>query len=371
VLRTEIAKPLHELAKQLTNVFVKRVLSKLLNQIAQRIEDGRTNQISIQDKFDRAIGYFDTPPQLQKVAEHLSRESLKRLTSAEVDKEVGILREAKQEGCFHWHIANRFRSDFEELIADEKMEFNDDDLKMSAPSQHFTDVYYGNHRLSLISQGGGARLFRYLVAQNESGTPLKFQGLHRPLPIGHLRALYQMEAGFTLEDLLVSSRLKEEYDKSVLNGVCIHVDKDIDRFSLDAIREKEVANTRTKEVEKHWRALRELLPIIGVGTTGFEHISLRNGASPNGRVFNPRDLMATVGGDGETGINSTFLDDDSHTDLVNSPVAYENFIQMNREAFKKTPRLTDIINTHNAQIEDLDERRESEAFYQEYSGSLG
>ena len=330
--------------------------------------------MSIQEQFDKAIDHFPTPPELQNEAKSLSQELLKRLTPAGVKKEVDCLKELTT-GGFHLRISHHFRRIFEEWIEGEKMEFSDDDLKMSAPSQSFTDVYGGNFRLKLTSKGGGARLFRYLLAKSppeaNSETLLEFEGIHKELPIGHLRALYQMEAGFTLEDLRVSSRLKEEYDKSVLNGVCIHVDKDIDRFSLDAIRGKEAANTRTKEVEKHWRALRELLPIIGVGTTGFEHISLRNGASPNGRVFNPRDLRATVSGDGETGINSTFLDDDSHTDLVNSTVAYENFIRMNREAFKKTPRLTDIINTHNAQIEDLDERRESEAFYQEYRGSLG
>lgn len=369
VLKKDIEAPFRNSVDHLTGVFIKRVFDALLPKIDERIKNLTRGEDSVQKKFNEAINFFSTPPELQSIAKKWGQRELEDCTEADVENYIDCLQKA-QPGCFHWHVANRFRDIFEAWIATENMEFSNDDLKMSAPAQHFTAVYPG-HRLNLTGKGGGTMLFHYLLAKDlpDSETLLAFDGRNEKLLIGNLRVLYQMEAGFTLEDLEASSLLKEKYESQLNEGVGIHIEMNCERFSPDARRQVEATATRIEEVKTEWRAIRELLPIIGVDTEGFKHIALRNGVSSNGRVFNPGELTARV--NGEAGIASTFLDaDDSHTDLVNSPVACDNFIRMTREGFQAHSRWPEIINEFTKQIDDVNERIESERFYRQYCEEL-
>ena len=233
----------------------------------------------------------------------------------------------------------------------------------------------GNHRLRLENPGGETRLFRYLLAgrkpEDRSNLKLGSQSRDEEFSIGHLRVLYQMEVGFTADDLRVASRLKEEYDYYQQNySYPVHIEKDSDKFDPDAVRATAKISNRQEEVKKDWKAMRELLPgIRNIDTDLFKHISFNGHPIENGKPIDLGILEAWVAE--ASGIISTIPDDESgHEKLARDDALYHNFITATRSAFnqllKAEAPLLSLINDYNYHIENRSEREASVQFYNDY-----
>ena len=188
--------------------------------------------------------------------------------------------------------------------------------------------------------------------------------LDEEFPIPHLSVLYQMEVGFTVDDLRVVDRLKEEYDSYMNRNYPIHIDKDPSRFNPDAIRATIAASNRMGEIQKDCRALRELLPSIRkINGNLFQYASSngnRNGNQPLLEVIIPN----------RTGYERTFRLGVDDEELAEDEERCDVFTSRIRGDFAslmdETPSLQIIMNDFNQQIESHASRRESEGFYENY-----
>lgn len=402
IFRTGITEAQGQLRDQLKAYFVKKVLSDLHDEIHKRLDE---NEEALRKRKDKRTVIQNNLKQCIKLAENnlsdpivraakrLAQEHQDELDSQEeVDKLIQDLLHSGP-NYFYGHMIRKFTNSprFNAIVGSVIQEFPPDTERRSSPYQALTANYFGIYRLNLERPGGDKRLFRFLLAQqqpeNMATLTSEAQAEFKELPIPHLRVAYQMEAGFTIDDLHVTKRLKEEYDvyqseykrrienPEAAGGYPVHIHKDPSKFNPDAIRATIAASNRTEEVEKDWRALRELLPSIReIYEDRFQYIS------PNGSLNGNRDLNGNgaleVGElearvDGTTGIKSTFQDEEAgHGKLARDADSCDNFINTTRTEFKdlleEKPSLRELINNFNEHIENRVEREDSEQFYKDY-----
>ena len=381
--RREISSTQFQLRDQLSNYFVKQILNNLLSEIPKLVEDGNNQRGTIETRLTEATNWFKIdetiPDEIVKAASRLSQEYPGGLnTQTSVDELINILR-LSCPNCFHWHIVNNLRGAFDSIVDDLIPEFSQDAVRQSCPYEEFTHSYMRNYRLRLERPGGETRLFRYLIAsrqpENAPSLKLESQSRYEEFPIRHLRALYQMEAGFTADDLRVASRLKEEYDYYQQNySYPVHIERDSSKFNPDVIRATIAASNRMEEVEKDWKALRELLPRVReIYANRFQYISPNGDLNGNGKLNGDHgleigELEARV--PGIAGIKLTFRDEAGHEKLTQNATSCDNFINATRmefkELLKETPSLQEFIDDFNQHIENRTRREESEQFYADY-----
>ena len=253
---------------------------------------------------------------------------------------IHLLRTSRtqESNYFYGHMVRKFTNStrFDTAVAGALQEFDSDAGRRSSPYQTLTPNYLGNYRLRLERPGGDTRLFRFLLTNQQSGTTPGLtsdaQAESREFPISHLRVAYQMEAGFTIDDLCVTKRLREEYDTyqsayrqrvenlETTGSYPIHIHKDPSKFNPDAIRAAVATNARVEEVETDWRAIRELLPIIREKYKDrFLHVlpagSFNGNLTLNGNgTLEIGRLEAVV--PGKTGIEVKVVDEPGHKKLV-------------------------------------------------------
>ena len=368
-----------ELNTRLINLFVKGILNDLRSEVRKWLQSLEREINEIEPKFNLVIWVFDDPSEIEKqaaddfVSEILQRES----STPSVEELIRILRKTEP-GGLHWHIRNELRPAFNGIAPDLMLEFDEEAVRRSRPYQTFTPNYMENYRLRFERSGGEIRLFRYLHTnqhklEDASSLRSSAQVDSKDFPIRNLRVLYQMEAGYTLDDLGVVERLKTEYDTAMSKyiehgGFPVHIHKDPDEFNVDAIH-------RAAEVETLWRAIRELLGLIRESYPGrFGHV-LPNGSLNGNSAFPVGELAARIQG---KRIASTFIDDNAgHEELARNAEACANFVSATRTEFKnlqeestsnlieELPSLSALINEFNARIEDNAARQKSEQFYDE------
>lgn len=376
--RHEISEQKISLLNQLKNYFVKRVLNDLRGGIKDLIEEGHSERRTIETKFADAIKSFAVDkidPDAIKVVKRLSDEIYDSFDTPEKFKElIRILRLSKEGRLFHWHIANELRQSFNRIVAGLTPDFGPRTVKKSGPYQGFTPSFMGNYRLRLERSGGETRLFRFLLAkqQPENASDLMSESqskLDQEFPISHLSVLYQMEVGFTVDDLRVVGRLKEEYDSYMNGSDSIHIDRDPSRFNPDTIRATIAANNRMQQIQKDGRVLRELLPRIREidGENRFQYVSL-NGNRNGNPLSGVGELEVRV--PNRLGYEKTFRVGVDDEELAADEERCDAFISNVRCDFAslmdETPSLQMVMNDFNRQIESHASRRESEGFYEDY-----
>ena len=373
--RDDISRQQSLLADRLRKYFVKRVLNDLRGKIQNLTREQHNERSQIETKFTEAINRFRIDDNINQdtieVAKRLSEEFYDQCdTPAEFDELIRILRLSSDVSCFRWHIKNKLRGGFNDIVAGSTPDFGPRAVQKSGPYQEFTPIFMVNHRLRLERTGGETRLFRFLLAkeQPENASTLMSESqarLDEEFSIPHLRVLYQMEVGFTVDDLRVADRLKEEYDSYMNRGYPIHIDRDPSRFNPDAIQATTAARNRMGEIQKDFRVLRDLLPNIREAYDGnlFQYASSngnRNGNQPLLEVIIPNGL----------GYERTFRVGADDEELAEDEERCEIFINKVRRDFAslmdETPSLQTIANDHNRQIESRASQRESERFYEDY-----
>ena len=378
--RHEISSTQFQLRDQLSNYFVKQVLNDLLNEIPKLIEGGNNQRGTVETKLTEAINWFKVnetiPDEIVSAASRLIQEYPGGLsTQASVDELVNILH-LSSPNCFHWHIANKLRGAFNSIADDLIPEFSQDAVRRSSPYEEFTHSYMRNYRLRLERPGGETRLFRFLLAsqqpENSSNLKLESQSRDEEFPIRHLRALYQMEAGFTADDLRVASRLKEEYNfYQQKYSYPIHIEKDSSKFNPDTIRATIETSNRVKEVQKDWRALRQLLPFIRKDDANrFQYVSFNGSGSTNGAGPLPIGVLV-IKVVGEAGFRKTFPDNEQGWEkLVADSVACNNFILETRSEFGNMSDEGTPLSHYIETLLDTDNHQDGEQFYEEYIALL-
>lgn len=375
--REEISRQQSLLWDRLRKYFVKRILNDLRGEIQNLIEHDKEERSTVETKFDEVIRRFkvNVDTTIEKVADHLVQAHQSKLESKEqVGELIRILRLSSDVSCFRWHIKNELWKSFNDIVAGLTPDFGPRAVKKSGPYQGFTPSFMGNYRLRLERPGGETRLFRFLLAkqqpENASNLTLESQAkLDEEFPIPHLSVLYQMEVGFTVDDLRVAGRLKEEYDSYMSRGYPIHIDKDPSGFNPDTIRATIAANDRMREIQKDWKALSELLSRIrGInGESRFQYVSSngnRNGSQP----LDVGELEVRV--PNRLGYERTFRFGVDNEELAADEERCAAFICKIRCDFAsliaETSSLQKIMNDFNQQIESPASRRESEGFYEDY-----
>ena len=399
--RGRISQEQAQLRDQLRAYFVKKVLSALYDDIPKRQakirkadQERKSDQTSTESKLKQCFNLEDTnlSAPIVRAAKRLAQEHQDELASREqVDSLIQDLQNSGP-NYFYGHIVQKFTnsSRFNTAVTSVIQEFDSDTGRRSSPYQALTPNYLGNYRLRLERPGGDTRLFRFFLTEqqleNTSVLTTDAQVEFREFPISHLRVAYQMEAGFTIDDLCVTKRLKEEYDAYQLayrrrveefegtGNYPIHIHKDLSKFNPDAIRARIETSNRTEEVEKDWRALRELLPRIREKNANlFQYISPNGNFNGNGNlngngVLEAGELEATV--IGRAGIKLTFRDETGHEKLAQDADSCDSFINTTRKQFKEllneTPSLREFIDDFNRRIENRIEREQSEQFYTDY-----
>ena len=401
VFRTGISNTQGQLRDQLKAYFVKKVLSDLHDEIHKRLAENQETrqkqedeQKVIQNNLNQCFKLADTnlSAPIVSAARRLMQEHQDELDSQEqVDKLIQDLLHSGP-NYFYGHMIQKFTksSRFNAVAASVIQESDPDTARRSSPYQALTSNYFGIYRLNLERHGGDKRLFKFLLAQQQPEDTQELisetQAEFKELPIPHLRVAYQMEAGFTIDDLQVTKQLKEEYDAYQLaykhrienpestGNYPIHIHKDPSKFNPDAIRATIEAGNRAGEVEKDWRALRELLPKIRKEHANrFQYISF-NG-SPNTAEHHNGNYVLEVGElearvTGAAGIELAFQDEAGHGKLAQDVDACDQFINTTRTEFKKllqtNPSLRDFIDDFNRNLENGRERADSEQFYVDY-----
>lgn len=402
VFRGKITEEQAQLRDQLKLYFVKKVLSDLYDEIPKRKTEirethrkQRDEHTLIQNNLEqcRKLVDSDLPAPVVRAAARLAQEHQDELDSSErVDELIQDLLKSGP-NYFYGHLIRKFTNSprFDIVVSDVIEDFDPDIGRRSSPYQAFAPNYLGIYRLSLELPGGDTRLFRFLLAkQQQANTPTlssDAQAAFKEMHIPHLRAAYQMEAGFTIDDLAVASRLKEEYDAYQLayrhrlenpetpGAYPIHIDRDPNKFNPDAIRNTIAASTRAEEVEEDWRAIRELLPRIRERYPDrFQYVSPNGSLNGNGNLngngtLGIGQLEARIASS-QDGIKSTVRDEAGHEKLAQDEELCENFMSTTRREFKnlrdESPSLADFIDEVNAEIENYEEREESEKFYKAY-----
>ncbi len=368
---------------RLVNHWISITFERMLAEIDGLLSNVATEIAAIEQAFGLIVG-SDRNFSDKNVAHVLGQ---RVLSETPLEKLIDLLLRAEPD-AFKWAVRDMLRESFNEVAPNfsfANFSFDKDAHKRSSPYQEFTPNYE-NYRLKFEQQGGTTRLFRYLFAQPENDdedlrfkTQAEFEG---NFPVPSLQVLYLMEAGYTINDILVSKQLKEAYDKAqdrYRNGDedPVHIDKNSDKFDLDAIEEERRFSQRLEEIKLHWRACRELFHPINQEVSGyFEHIKPVGNISPKENGALPIGTL-TTNVLGDSGIIESFPDDEQYWGkLAENSVAFDNFRKQTLEVFRSLRSSQNDPKSLERLINSLHEMltgsrlQESVAFYKLYLALL-
>lgn len=369
--------------------------------VRETLRNIRSDLEKLQRKVNREIGDIDTrfetavtflsPGKLSEEIQIASARLAARayrseMGSPENREELIRLMCLAEPDAFRWHIRDKLRQSFPEFVSSliRNIPFDEEAGKRSSPYQEFT-TYYTNHQLGFDQAGGMSRLFRYCFAEDEMVESIKDLKLAQVEPkdilVPNLRVLYQMEAGYTLDDVRVAGQLKKAYDAAQRRfkrgeDDPLHIHKDPDMFDRQAIRRAQEIVAQTKRVKQEWRVLRELLPRIReVDANRFQSVfpngDFNGTGSLNGdRTLDPGELTIKVVG--KSGIQITFPDNEEGWEkLAADAEASNNFIEAIRSELGNMldgfpPDLIELIDDLNGLVG----KEESEEFYADYVNLL-
>ena len=300
------------------------------------------------------------------------------------DEELIRLIRIAEPDAFRWHIGDKLRQSFHKFIPAliESVRFDKEAGKRSSPYQEFTP-FYDNYKLDFDEKGGSTRLFRYLLAEAEEEVAksigdLKFTQAHpKGSLVPNLRVFYQMEAGYTPDDVRVAGQLKKAYDAAQRRfkrgeDDPIHIHKNSDMFDQKVIRRAQETVERLGLVKREWRVLRELLPRIREEDENrFQSVLPDGNFNGTGSLNGDRTLDVgelTIKVVGKAGIRITFSDDEGGWEkLAADAEASRNFIRDIRSEFGSMldgfpPDLIELIDDLNGLVG----QEESEKFYADY-----
>ena len=251
----------------LGKILVRETLRNLLSETEELRRKVDKEIDDIDKRFETSVIFLsgdDPTSHIVRAAAHLAALAYDRGFSKEEDREVRdeelirLMRRAEPD-AFRWHIQEKLRKAFHRFVPAliGNIQFDEATGKRSSPYQEFTP-FYDNYKLNFHEKGGNTRLFRYLLAEEDvAGTigDLKLtQAESKGVLFPNLRALYQMEAGYTPDDLLVAGPLKKAYDAAhqkfkLGTGDPVHIHKDPDMFDQAAIRRAQEIDRRFKEAQ--------------------------------------------------------------------------------------------------------------------------
>ena len=365
-----------KLRKKFVTFFVGKTLRGIQRDIAELRGEVDEDIKHIQAKFTQSRLSAGNPhSSIKSAAEALSALAPRSDELSSLESLEYFLRYIRDEepDSFCFLIRGKLREPFDRwastLISD--AQFGNEAGRRSSPYQEFVPDY-GNYRLSLGEPGGDARMFRYLVAAaDDSNLRDEAQAKFEEAFIPNLRVLYQMEAGYTLDDISVASFLRDAYESALSeyrmhDGYPVHIHQDPDRFGEEAIRrairesqEAREINRRFEEVQRDAKALQELWKYaVEENGNSFQYVS-SNGSG---------DLTIEVRG--EHGFLRAFnvADESGLRDLAGDSVASAEFQNQTRAEFRimyEAGTLVRCIDRFHK--ENVVNRKESEKFYMEYT----
>lgn len=344
----------------------------------------------IDKRFETSVVFLsedDPSDGIGRATEHLANLayslgfSEKEDRAARDEELIRLIRIAEPEE-FRWHIGDKLRQSFHRFIPAliESVRFDKEAGKRSSPYQEFTP-FYDNYKLDFDEKGGSTRLFRYLLAEEEvakSIGDLKFtQAQPKGSLVPNLRVFYQMEAGYTPDDVRVAGQLKKAYDAAQRRfkrgeDDPIHIHKNSDMFDQKVIRCAQEMVERLGLVKREWRVLRELLPRIREEDENrFQSVSPDGNFNGTGSLNGDRTLDVgelTIKVVGKAGIRITFSDNEGGWEkLAADAEASRNFIREIQSEFGSMldgfpPDLIELIDDLNGLVG----QEESEKFYADY-----
>lgn len=365
----------------LVNHWISRTFEGMLAEIDDLLSNVRREINAIERAFGLIVG-SDRNLSDKNVANILGQRVLSKTPLEDL---IDLLLRAEPD-AFKWAVREMLKESFNDVAPNfsfDNFSFDKDAHKRSSPYQEFTPNYE-NYRLKFEQQGGTTRLFRYLFAQDDDEdlrfkTQAEFEG---NFAVPSLQVLYLMEAGYTIDDILVAKQLKEAYDKAqdrYRNGDedPVHIDKNSDKFDLDAIEKERRFRQQLEEIQLHWRVCRELFHPINQEVSGrFKHIKPVGDISQNGNGTLPVGAL-TTNVLGDSGIIESFPDDEQHWEkLAENSVAFDNFRKQTLEVFRSLRGSQNDPNSLERLIDSLHETltgsrlQESVAFYKSYLALL-
>ncbi len=360
----------------LGKILVRETLRNLLSETEELRRKVDKEIDDIDKRFETSVIFLsgdDPTSHIVRAAAHLAELAYDRGFSEEEDRKVRdeelirLMRRAEPD-AFRWHIQEKLRMAFHKFVPAliGNIEFDKEAGKRSSPYQKFTP-FYDNYKLNFDEKGGSTRLFRYLLAEESvAGTigDLKStQAESKGVLVPNLRALYQMEAGYTPDDILVAGPLKKAYDAALQKlklgtGDPVHIHKDSDMFDQEAIRRVPEIDRRFKEAEMDVKALKELGPYVREEDENrFQYVSF-NGIG---------DLTIEVRGEDGFLIEFNVADESGLRDLATDSTASAEFKTRTRSEFG----IMDVAGTLVGYIdkfhsENVVNRKESQKFYADY-----
>ena len=365
-----------KLRKKFVTFFVGKTLRGIQRDIAELRGEVDAEIEHIQAKFTQSLLSAGNPhPSIKSAASALGALAPKADELSSLESLEYFLRYIRDEepDSFCFLIRGKLREPFNRwastLIRD--AQFDNDAGRRSSPYQEFARDYL-SYRLSLGEPGGDARMFRYLVAAaDNSNLRNEAQAKFEEAFIPNLRVLYQMEAGYTLDDIRVARHLRKKYESALSgytrhDGYPVHIHQDPDRFGEEAIRrairesqEAREIDRRFEEVQKDAKALEELGRYAREENgNSFQYVSF-NGIG---------DLTIEVRGENEFLRAFNVADESDLRDLAGDSVASAEFQTKTRAEFRimyEAGTLVQCIDRFHK--ENVVNRKESEKFYAEYT----
>ena len=367
-----------KLRKKFVTFFVGKTLRGIQRDIAELRGEVDAEIEHIQAKFTQSLLSAGNPhPSIKSAASALGALAPKADELSSLESLEYFLRYIRDEepDSFCFLIRGKLREPFNRwastLIRD--AQFDNDAGRRSSPYQEFARDYL-SYQLSLGEPGGDARMFRYLVAAaDNSNLRNEAQAKFEEAFIPNLRVLYQMEAGYTLDDIRVARHLRKKYESALSgytrhDGYPVHIHQDPDRFGEEAIRrairesqEAREIDRRFEEVQKDAKALEELGRYAREENgNSFQYVSF-NGIG---------DLTIEVRGENEFLRAFNVADELDLRDLAGDSVASAEFQTKTRAEFglmdaDGAGTLVRVIDRFHR--ENVGNRKESEKFYAEYT----
>ena len=373
-------------------ILVRETLRNLLSDTEELRRKVDKEVDDIDKRFETSVIFLsgdDPSDDIGRAAAHLANLaynlgfSEKEDRAARDEELIRLIRIAEPD-AFRWHIWDKLRQSFHKFIPAliESVRFDKEAGKRSSPYQEFTP-FYDNYKLDFDEKGGSTRLFRYLLAEAEEEVAksigdLKFtQAKPKGILVPNLRVFYQMEAGYTPDDVRVAGQLKKAYDAAQRRfkrgeDDPIHIHKDPDMFDQKVIRRAQEMGERLGLVKREWRVLRELLPRIREEDENrLQSVSPDGNFNGTGSLNGDRTLDVgelTIKVVGKSGIRVTFSDDEEGWEkLAADAEASRNFIREIQSEFGSMldgfpPDLIELIDDLNGLVG----QEESEKFYADY-----
>lgn len=360
----------------LGKILVRETLRNLLSETEELRRKVDKEIDDIDKRFETSVIFLsgdDPTDHIVRASAHLAALAYEHGFSKEEDREVRdeelirLMRRAEPD-AFRWHIQDKLRKAFHRFVPAliGNIQFDKAAGKRSSPYQEFTP-FYDNYKLDFDEKGGNTRLFRYLLAEEGvAGTigDLKFtQAESKGVLVPNLRALYQMEAGYTPDDIRVAVLLKKAYDAAhqkfkLRTGDPVHIHKDPDMFDQEAIQRVPEIDRRFKEAQMDVKALKELGPYVREEDENrFQYVSF-NGIG---------DLTIEVRGEDGFLIEFNVADESGLRDLATDSTASAEFKTRTRSEFG----IMDVAGTLVGYIDKFHSetgvnRKESQKFYADY-----